>query len=79
MVELAQPAEAELDDPLRGELAAGPAQLRAHAVDERVEIVAAHRALVGGPGERGAELRAVEALALPVALADPELLGATRS
>jgi hypothetical protein len=74
-VEVREAGEAELDEPLRRELAARSAQLRRDAVDEGIEVVAGDRPLVGCAGERGTELRGLEALAFAAPLPDPEPLG----
>ena len=73
-----QAREAELPDALRLQ-GPGVRRRRLDAVDDRLDVGRGNRALVGGREERAAELRPIEALALPIALDHMASSGSRRS
>lgn len=74
-VEPAQLLDAQLADPLRVELTAGPVRLPLDSAHDLIDVRSGHGALVRGPQERVAELRAVETLALPAPLDHVKRIG----
>ena len=75
MVEVREAGEAELDEPLRGELSPGELERCRDLIDEGIEIASAHRSFVECPRKGRPKLRGVEALALAASLPNPEAIG----
>jgi hypothetical protein len=68
MVEFPQSLQTELADPGGAQLAAGVADLTLNPVNEEAELPRIKLALVGGAIEAPEQLRAIERLAVPIAL-----------